>query len=142
LALAVGLGVVGARVEQLSHHAPPPTTAQADLQVGRRFGWITAIEGAAIFLVVVLLNATGRPDFILPVIALIVGLHFFPLARLFGASIYYVTGLLGCVIGVAGLLIADPALRHSVVGLSFGLLLWLTAAALLVQAVTLSIALA
>jgi len=50
---------------------------------------------------------------------------------------YYVTALLGRLIGVAGLLIADPALRHSIVGLSFGLLLWLTVAAVLAQALTL-----
>jgi hypothetical protein len=40
-------------------------------------------------------------------IALIVGVHFFPLAPLFRAPVYYVTGFLGCAIGVAGFFAAD-----------------------------------
>jgi hypothetical protein len=107
-------------------------------QTGRRFGWITAIEGGAIFLAIVLLNVVHHPQFIAPVIAIIVGLHFFPLASLFGARVYYATGSLGCAIGMTGLLISDPALRMSFVGLSFGSLLWLTVAAVLVKCFSIS----
>jgi hypothetical protein len=61
-------------------------------------------------------------------IALIVGVHFFPLAALFKAPLYYVTGSVGCLIGLAGFLTADNDGRQKVVGLSFGLLLWATSA--------------
>lgn len=78
------------RVRHSSERAVPPTTQQvaAERQIGRRFGWITAIESVAILLAVVILNVIHRPDLILPAIALIVGLHFFPLASLFGSPIY------------------------------------------------------
>jgi hypothetical protein len=118
--------------------SPNTQRAISSRQVARRFGWITGAEGAAILLAVVVLNAVSRPDYIPSVIALIVGLHFFPLAKLFGAPTYYVTGLLGSGIGVAGLLIPDPPLRNTIVGLSFGLLLWTTAAALLVEIIVFS----
>jgi hypothetical protein len=83
--------------------------------------------------VVLSLNLAHRPKAISPAIAIIVGLHFFPLAGLFGASLYYATGTLGCVIGVVGLLISEPSLRNSFVGIAFGLLLWLTTAMVLMQ---------
>ena len=69
---------------------------------------------------------------------MIVGLHFLPLAGLFQHPSHYVTGILGCAIGVAGFLIPDPSVRLSAVGLSFGLLLWLTVAALVASAFRLS----
>ena len=140
LALATWIGIAGIRTARQSRSAPPPTAKQAEIerQVGRRFGWITAIEGVAIFLAVALLKAAHRSDAITSAIALIVGLHFFPLAALFGASVYHLTGLLGCAIGITGLLISEQALRSKVVGLSFGLLLWFTSAAVLLQISVLS----
>jgi len=127
LLLGVWIATVVRRVSHVSETAPP-TLEQTVVgrQIGRRFGWITGIEGAAIFLAVILLNAVHRPDFIPSAIALIVGLHFFPLASLFGRSVYYGTGILGCAIGGSAFFISDPSFRTSVVGLSFGLLLWLT----------------
>jgi len=57
-----------------------------------------------------------------------VGAHFIPLAALFKAPVYYATGIIGCLIGLAGFLVPDAALRQKIVGLSFGLLLWATSA--------------
>jgi hypothetical protein len=74
------------------------------------------------------LYAIHYPDYISCVIALIVGVHFFALVPLFKAPVYYVTGLLGCAISLVGFYVADAVLRQAVVGLSFGLLLWATAA--------------
>ena len=116
---------------------PSAEQAAASREKGRRFGWISAIEGSAIFLTIVFLNVAHLPQYIAPVIAIIVGLHFFPLASLFGRSVYYATGLLGCAIGITGLVISDPTLRTTFVGLSFGSLLWLTVAAVLVEGLSL-----
>ena len=140
LALAAWIAMLAVRAVRVSRNAPPPTAEQAAIgrQIGRRFGWINGIQGDAIFLAIVALNAAHRPDFIAPAIALIVGLHFLPLAGLFQRPSYYVTGLLGCAIGVAGLLIPDPSVRQSTVGLLFGLLLWLTVAAAVSTAFSLS----
>lgn len=135
LALAASIGVLTSRASYLTHVVPQPKAepAAAGRQTGSRFGLIVGVEGAAILLAVVLLNATHHSDYIVCAIALIVGLHFLPLASLFGAFVYYATGLLGCVIGIAGFFVPEPVLRHRVVGLSFGLLLWTTAAVILGQ---------
>ena len=132
LLLGVWIATAVHRVSHVSETAPPALEQTVvRRRIGQRFGWITGIEGAAIFLAVILLNAVHRPDFIPPAIALIVGLHFFPLASLFGRSFYYGTGILGCAIGGSAFFISDPSLRTSAVGLSFGLLLWLTTAIVL-----------
>ena len=140
MALAACIGIMGRRSMRQSSGSGPLSAEQVAVsqQTGRRFGWINAIQGGAIFLAVVLLNAVHRPLFIAPVIAIIVGLHFFPLASLFGARVYYATGSFGCAIGITGLLISDPALRMSFVGFSFGSLLWLTVAAVLVKSFSIS----
>ena len=135
IVLAAWIGITIHRVRHVPERAMPLTAEQVvtGQQIGRRFGWITTIEGAAIILVVVILNAVHRPEFILTVTALIVGLHFFPLASLFGSSVYYGTGILGCAIGVGGFFISETRLRTSVVGFSFGLLLWLTTTVVLAK---------
>jgi hypothetical protein len=135
LLLAGWGGVTAKRAVTLSHVASPPTEVEniRGRQIRRRFGWISGLEGAAIFVVVLSLNLAHRPKAIPPAIAIIVGLHFFPLARLFSAPLYYATGTLGCVIGVIGLLISESSLRSSFVGIAFGLLLWLTTAMVLMQ---------
>ena len=140
MALAACIGIMVRRSMRQSSFSAPPSTEEVAVsqQTGRRFAWITAIEGGAIVLAIVLLNAVHRPQFIAPVIAIIVGLHFFPLASLFGAGVYYATGSLGLAIGITGLLISDPSLRMSFVGLSFGSLLWLTVAAVLVKCFSIS----
>ena len=49
------------------------------------------------------LGALGRPDLVLPVIALVVGLHFHPMARIFRrrVDVWLATWL--CVVAVAGI---------------------------------------
>jgi hypothetical protein len=77
---------------------------------------------------VVALRAIHYPDYILCGIAFIVGVHFFPLAALFRTPLYYGTALAGTAIGLIGFFMTDAALRQKVVGISFGVLLWATAA--------------
>lgn len=128
LALGAAIAVLAVRAHRISRGAPAPTAEQLETgrKASRRFGLINGIQWGAVVAVIVALNVVGRPDFIAPAIAVIVGLHFLPLAGLFEQPVYYVTGILGCLIGVAGFLIPDPPARLSAVGLSFGLLLWLT----------------
>jgi hypothetical protein len=101
---------------------------ESNHEIGRRFNVVFGTELVAVFIVVFSLRALGYPDYILCAIALIVGIHFFPLAALFKVPLYYGTGLMGCAIGVLGFFIADVGLRQKMVGLSFGALLWGTAA--------------
>jgi hypothetical protein len=121
------------RGHQRAAPAPPPEQAMLARRIGRRFGRINAVQWGAIIAAIIALNVIHRTGFIAPAIAVIVGIHFLPLAALFRQPSYYATGTLGCIIGVIGFLIADDAARLSVVGLSFGLLLWLTTIAVLVK---------
>jgi hypothetical protein len=130
IALGASIATMGMRASGMPTSATPPTVQQiaVNREIGRHFYRIFGAELAAIVLAVVVLNARHYPNHILCAIALIVGLHFFPLASLFKLPVYYATGLLGCAIGVAGFFVADDRLRQEVVGLSFGFLLWATAA--------------
>jgi len=136
LLIALWIAVVSKDVLRLSRAAPPPTVEEKAIgeQIGRRFGWVSGLEGAAIVAAIILLNVIHRPHAIAPAIALIVGLHFFPLAGVFSAPFYYFTGAVGSAIGIAGFLIPDVPLRLSFIGLAFGLLLWITSLVRLVQA--------
>jgi hypothetical protein len=134
LLLGIGLGAsiftLGSRASGLPHDVSQPTAEQraANREIGRHFYMIFGAELAAIFVAVVVLRLIHYPDYILPGIAVIVGVHFVPLAALFKSPVFYGTGVLGCIIGLAGFLVADAGLRQKVVGLSFGSMLWATAA--------------
>jgi hypothetical protein len=136
IALAVCIAAFGKRALSIPQTDVPVSQQQnaANREIGRRFYIVAGIEFAAIFLSVIVLRALHFPDYILCAIALIVAIHFFPLAALFKAPIYYGTGLLGCAIGLVGFFTDDSGLRQKIVGISFGLLLWATAACLLVVA--------
>lgn len=96
--------------------------AHIDALVGR---W-SAIEGVAIGVAVVLLSIVHRTDAILPAVAVIVGLHFLPLARGFPERLYYGTGAGLVLLGVAGL--AWPAeTRPLVIGFGAALIVWISA---------------
>ena len=129
IALGVSVAKLGLRASRLPRDIVPPTPDQiaAGRAIGLRFGLVFGVETAAIVLAVALLNVIHYTGYIPCAIALIVGVHFFPLAPLFKAPIYYVTGFVGCAIALAGLFSTDAVLRQKVVSISFGLLLWATA---------------
>ena len=130
IALGASITVLFTRAAGIPRDAIPLSEQQ--IAVNHEIAWhfyvIFGVELAAIFVAVVVLKAIHYADYILCGIALIVGVHFIPLAALFRAPMYYVTGFLGCVIGLVGFWVADSGLRQKVVGISFGLLLWETAA--------------
>ncbi len=135
LALTLWVSLAARTAISASRNAPPETAQEraAGRQIGRRFGLIFGLEGGAIFILILTLNALHRPAAILAGIAIIVGLHFFPLAALFGRPLYYATGTIGCGIGVIALMMPDTPIRNSFTGLSFGTLLWVTAAIVLAR---------
>ncbi len=130
IALGSSIATLASRAPNMPLHVTPLTAQQiaANQQIQLHFYMICGIELAGIFLAVVVLRLTHYPDYILSGIALIVAVHFFPLAALFKNHLFYGTALVGCAIGLAGFFIGDEKLRERVVGLSFGILLWATAA--------------
>lgn len=106
------------------------TPPASDAMVARRrriIGWALGGEGLAIAVVSHLMVKAGLIAFIVPAVAIIVGLHFLPLAKLFKVKIYYVAGVLITLAGIAGLAVDAPH-RALVTGLSAAALLWLTCA--------------
>jgi hypothetical protein len=114
----------------------PKTVSLADAAVGKRialwFGIIFGIEIVLIALASILLSIFQVDRFIAPATALIVGIHFFPLARLFRVPVYSLTGVLLSVLALVALLLGWPIAGPSpynwslFVGVGTTLVLWLT----------------
>ncbi|MFD4490889.1 DUF7010 family protein [Lysinibacillus fusiformis] len=117
--------------------------SKTDLRQGKRtsfwFNIIFAAEGLAIAITIAVCNATRHPELIPVVIALIVGVHFFPLAPLFQVRLYYFTGTLLCLLAIMTWLCVPTKVtlgEHqintfmSVVGFGSALILWGTGLAI------------
>lgn len=109
-------------------------------QTSRRFGIVVVIEFAAIAAAIVLLMLFKHPEFIAPVICLIVGLHFLPLASLFQVRVYTLVGVALSLLGGGALLallfgftLGSLSAWSVVVGLSTAGILWLAALFLVVK---------
>ena len=114
-------------------HGPrfPQVSADKARRARRVVGLAIAFEAAVIFVGAQGLARMGRPDLIVCLVALAVGLHFFPLARWLPAPTYYLTGLALLVAGGAGVFL-PAADRIAVVAACCGAILWLTALAIVV----------
>lgn len=111
-----------------------PVAAAKGKRAGMLFGIIFGAEGGLIWLCATLLAHLGLSIWIPIAVAVIVGLHFIPLARVFDVPLYYWTGVL-CVLGVLGCsLIRDASTRLLCAGLTMAAVLWLTAVLLLAKA--------
>lgn len=93
---------------------------------GRVVGIASGGEGLAILLAVNVLANFGLSDYAAPVIAIIVGLHFVPLARWLPAHLYYGTAALLVVLGICGFAIRPPEQRLLIVSVGAACVLWLT----------------
>lgn len=94
----------------------------------KMFRVVFSAEFVLIGLAAGILISKGLYDLVVPIIAIIVGVHFFPLAGLFEARIYNITGTVAVIAGLASLLVKTEPARQDFVGFSMGIILWLTAA--------------
>ena len=99
----------------------------------RWFGIIFSLEGLFIAIAAFICVSTNHLNLFVPVMALIVGAHFFPLASLFQVPIYYITGTLLCLLATIVILtfpvkiiISDQQVMAWWVSVGFGsaLILW------------------
>lgn len=97
----------------------------------RGVGLVNALEVVAVFAVIAVANATGHAELIPPGICLVVGLHFFPLARLFDQWQYTWTAVLLAAVAVVGTAVAVAGATAEtvrvVVGAGAAVVLWLSA---------------
>jgi hypothetical protein len=95
-------------------------------KVKKRYFTIVGIELLAMIVVTNIVTALRHPELIWPAIAVIVGLHFIPLARLFGSRAYYGTAAV-----LTALRLLAPVLLASrgqlILGMGAALTLWATA---------------
>ena len=97
----------------------------------RMLTWATIGEVAAIIFGVNVVNNLGHRDWIVPAIALAVGLHFLPLGRAMARGSYVALGVV--LVLIAGMGFALPAPRNIVVtGLAAGLAEWAVAIYLII----------
>ncbi|GCE18847.1 DUF7010 family protein [Dictyobacter kobayashii] len=101
---------------------------------GRWFGSIFGLEIIVILIANILIyKVFKRPAYSMPVIAIIVGLHFLPLASVFQVRAYYITGTLVALVGVV-VMLAIPATQtfgsarawDVVLGITCSIILWIT----------------
>jgi len=109
----------------------------AATRLQRAFGWIVVGSWAAVIVTAVLLGLTGHAAAVAATVCAGIGLHFFPLARLFRVPAYYVTGAALCLLAVATFALAaatsDAALWTLIPGVGAAVVLYATCVALLAE---------
>jgi hypothetical protein len=136
--VAAGVVVIRAALRMPKSTAPRSPEEQ---RIGRRFAWVFGVEIAAFAVVNSILGAIGDFALMPSLNLIIVGVHFFPLARIFRVPRYNVTGLLFCAISIITLLaiskqlmVGETLARYVVPSLGCGIVASLTAAASLREA--------
>lgn len=131
LVVAVTMTLAGFALLAQRRAVPLPEDEQH--RVSRLVGRTSAAQGLAIPMGIGLLNMLHRGEYIAPLVALLAGLHFLPLARWLPAPAYYLTGGAFLAVAAIGASTTDPAHRNVIVGMTAGSLLWLTSAWALVR---------
>jgi hypothetical protein len=96
---AIYFFVISKRFPKLSNEADKAERKKT----GMWFGIIFGAEGLVIFIAVSVVVNLGHADLAIPVIALIVGLHFYPLARIFKRSIDYYLASWATLVAICGI---------------------------------------
>lgn len=91
--------------------------------LGRRYWNIVGLEGLALFGGLVVINRVfGTPEFVVPWIALVVGVHFVFLGQAWGIDLHKWLGVVQTVLGLAGFALAATGAAVSTVNLVAGVL--------------------
>jgi hypothetical protein len=105
-----------------------------DSAIGRAFGWINAIQWTAIALVALSFAKLHIDAYVISAITAIIGLHMFPLARLFHYPMHYATGAVLVAWAAASAIMAPPEQMQGTAALGTGVILWISAAVTLTLA--------
>ncbi|WP_230159937.1 hypothetical protein [Peribacillus sp. Bi96] len=104
-------------------------------RIGFWFNMVFIAEALLIGAAIAICNMIDQTDLIPGVIAIIVGIHFLPLASLFQIRIYYATGVLLCLLALVTLFIVPATVMFgehqiiaplSILGFGCALILWTT----------------
>lgn len=97
----------------------------------KAFRIVTVLEVVGCVIVVVLANVFRRPDWIALGISLVVGLHFLPLGKIFGAASYYWVGSLIVVWDILAITALKSWNLTASAAIATGVILWANAIRLL-----------
>ena len=106
-----------------------------DPTIGRAFGWINAIQWTAVFIVAFSFAKLHIDAYVISAITAIIGLHMFPLARLFRYPLHYATGAVLMAWAAASAILVPVEQMQSTAALGTGIILWLSAAVTLAVAI-------
>lgn len=130
-AAAVLVTAVAIHLGRREGAAPSPRTVSLPANWARGVGLVNAAEVLAILAVIAATAGSGHSRYVPAAVALVVGLHFFPLARLYDQRQYRWTGALLSAVAVLGFVLTAAGLPGGtlriVVGLGCALVLWATA---------------
>lgn len=136
-ALAAGLAALVAGAVLLRRRSAALPASRLDpeeqRQAGRTFGRVNAAQWAAIVLIAVVLGRLHLDAYTPAAVTVVVGLHFFPLARLFRSPQHHVTGAALVLWGAVCLLLVPRDVLQSTSAFGTGAILWTAAAVTLVR---------
>jgi hypothetical protein len=121
--IVVSLAIIALYVPAIRH--APEQTGDENRRRGRLIGIASAAEGIAIFVIANVLLNIGRFDQFAPAVAIIVGLHFIPLALGLPLRAYLWMALVFVAIGLWGFMLPSTV-RVLTVGSAAALAMWVT----------------
>lgn len=105
----------------------PGTGIKPSPKEERAIMWSTIGEGVGLFLVANIVINLHRPDLLLPSMALVVGLHFLPIAFAAAFRPFYVLGAALIIASIAGFMVGVP-IGGDVAGFTAAGALWIASA--------------
>jgi len=94
---------------------------------GPVYGIFVTLEFIAILTAAIWLNGTGRTEYLMPVIAFIVGAHFFGMVPALRSNDFWWVGGVMCALPLATVSILPRKIWSPVVGIGCAVILWLSA---------------
>jgi len=101
-----------------------PAFVKDQAERARQFNRVNAAQWLAVAALIVTLNIAGKPEWIMAGVILIVGLHFFPLARTFRTRSHLVTGAALVLIAIVYPLLTLAGPASPIGAIATGLVLW------------------
>ena len=126
-AIMVGMVVLLLASAYLLRQAKRWPRVPNDPAMGRAFGWINAIQWITIAIVAVSFAKLHIDAYVMSAITAIVGLHLFPLARLFHYPLHYATGAVLVAWAAASAIFVPLDQMQGTAALGTGIILWVSA---------------
>jgi len=129
-----GLALLLAGAAYLFQEAKRFPAVPSDPAKGRAFTWINAIQWIVVSILAVTFAKFHIEAYIMSAITAVVGLHMFPLARLFRYPLHYASGAVLVLWAVASVVLVPLEQLQGITALGTGIILWLSAAVTLALA--------